>query len=82
MKKRALDMGTWRISHGQITGGILLFRSRIDLRYQDVAVTSLNMTISNHVPLLLDVCGAAKGDHIFRFELCWLERLGFLDMVV
>jgi hypothetical protein len=75
-------MGTWKIRHGQIIRRILLLRSWIDLRYQDVAVIGLNRTISIHVPLLLDVGGAAKGDHIFRFELCWLERPSFHDLVV
>lgn len=53
-----------------------------DLQYQNAAVTGLNRSISDHVPLLLDTGGSQKGDQLFRFELCWLERPDFHEIVV
>jgi hypothetical protein len=44
---------------------------------------TLTRDISDHTPLLLDTCQNHAGSNynLFKFELGWLLRDGFVDMV-
>jgi hypothetical protein len=43
-------------------------------------VTDMNRDISDHVPLLLNYGEPPPHCNSFRYENCWLEREGFLDI--
>ena len=47
------------------------------------SVVALNRDISDHTPLLLNTNSTSSGNaqHSFKFELGWLLRDGFVDMV-
>jgi hypothetical protein len=46
------------------------------------SVEALNRELSDHTPLLLDTCNAShRGCQMFKFELSWLTREGFHDIV-
>lgn len=51
------------------------------IAYPLATVTGLNRKISDHVPLQLHLGVPPPHSNLFRFELCWLEREGFGEMV-
>lgn len=53
-----------------------------ELKYPNVVVKAMEGAVSDHVPLLLDTGDSQIVHHpIFRFELCWLIREGFADLI-
>jgi hypothetical protein len=53
-----------------------------ELKYPMVTVNALPRTISDHTPLLLNMAMSSQHTpHLFKFELGWLLKDGFYDMV-
>jgi hypothetical protein len=63
---------------------IILMSTQWEHKFPLSSARALSRDISDHTPLLLDNNGhAPSGGHepLFKFELCWLLKDGFVDMV-
>jgi exonuclease III len=62
---------------------IILISTEWELAHPLSTVVALPRAISDHTPLLIDMGQSSTGNNIpmFKFELGWLLRDGFMDMV-
>jgi hypothetical protein len=61
----------------------ILVSTEWELKYPLVTINALRRTISDHTPLLLNTgMSSQHTSHMFKFELRWLLKDGFYDMVI
>jgi mannosylglycoprotein endo-beta-mannosidase len=59
----------------------VLVTAEWDQAFPLAVVTGMNRDISDHVPLLLKYGATPPHSNSFRYENCWMEREGFVDIV-